>query len=151
MFAIQKNSTAKEDFNEAIEILFRKEKEEEEKKEEEKTNDEEAEPESESKSESDNRPNILFSFFYSHLNSNEFVEKHLPSDMPSNLHILSGSSAKIDFERQIEEVTIFLCGFINLISIFSTIKIVFILRRRKYSEKYVRLKSSCQDLPSQRI
>lgn len=110
MFAVQKNSTAKEDFNEAIEILFRKEKEEEEKKEEEKSNDEKEPKESESKSESesDNRPNILFSFFYSHLNSNEFVEKHLPSDMPSNLHILSGSSAKIDFEHQIEEVTIFL-------------------------------------------
>lgn len=105
MFAVQKNSTAKEDFNEAIEILFRKEKEEEEKKEEEKTNDEKEPKESES--ESDNRPNILFSFFYSHLNSNEFVEKHLPSDMPSNLHILSGSSAKIDFERQIEEVKTF--------------------------------------------
>lgn len=118
MFAVQKNSKAKEDFNEAIEILFRKEKEEEEKKEEDENNDEKEPKESESESESDNRPNILFSFFYSHLNSNEFVEKHLPSDMPSNLHILSGSSAKIDFEHQIEEVKIFLFGFTSIISIF---------------------------------
>ena len=102
MFCRKSNSSAKQDFEETLETFFEKECEKtinENETSESTESTEQKESATESK-----KPNILFSFYYSHLNSSELVDTSLPSNKPENLHIISGSSAQLDLDRQIEEV-----------------------------------------------
>lgn len=103
MFAQKLNSNVRQDFEETLETFFDEQTIEEEK---EPTGGEESSvtTDSSERPEASQKPKILFSFFYSHLNSYELVEKSLPANKPENLHIVSGSSEQLDFEHQIEEV-----------------------------------------------
>lgn len=109
MFCRKSNSSAKQDFEETLETLFEKECEQPEQT---TTNEDEANESVESTvqkedkplTSSSKKPNIIFSFYFSHLNSSELVETSLPDNKPENLHIISGSSAQLDLDRQIEEV-----------------------------------------------
>ena len=46
------------------------------------------------------KPKILFSFYYSHVDSNQRVETELAdsTNVPSNLHVLGGSKVELDFD-----------------------------------------------------
>lgn len=83
MFCNKSKATAKQDFEECINTMF------------------------DSDSEEDSaRPRILFSYFYSHLDSSHLVENSVKTDCnkPSNLHIVSGAKCKLDFDHHVLEV-----------------------------------------------
>lgn len=103
MFAQKLNSNVRQDFEETLETFFEEQTSEEEKEPTEGEEPSAASVSSEQQTTSQ-KPKILFSFFYSHLNSHELVESSLPANKPENLHIVSGSSDQLDFDHQIEEV-----------------------------------------------
>lgn len=56
-----------------------------------------------SETESD-KPNILFSYYFSHLNSENLVkEMNKNASKPDNLHIVSGARVGIDFDHCVKE------------------------------------------------
>jgi hypothetical protein len=49
-------------------------------------------------------PKILFSYFYSHLDSTSMIARNLDtSSLPSNLSIVGGSRAEVDFDYHVSE------------------------------------------------
>ncbi len=52
------------------------------------------------------KPRILFEYYFSHIDSNDRLEKNFKNnpDIPSNLYITSGMSAKLDFDDQVSQV-----------------------------------------------
>ncbi|CAF0907292.1 unnamed protein product [Brachionus calyciflorus] len=52
----------------------------------------------------ENKPNVLFSCFYSHIDSDYFVhELDKISNRPNNLHFVSGCQPKLDFDHHVEQ------------------------------------------------
>lgn len=51
-----------------------------------------------------NRPNILFSYYFSHLNSENLV-KEINNNLskPKNLHVISGAKVGLDFDHCVKE------------------------------------------------
>lgn len=86
MFCNKTHTTTKEDFAEWIRRLFN-----------DKTTGQESSPSDEA------RPNIQFSFFYSHLKSFEAIDSQQSTNRPSNLHILGGSVCQLDFDYQVKQ------------------------------------------------
>ena len=53
----------------------------------------------------DSKPKILFSFYYSHLDSNQRLESSLNTNanIPSNLHLVGASKAQLDFDFHVTQ------------------------------------------------
>ncbi len=51
------------------------------------------------------KPKILFSFFYSHLDSNHQIDYNMKSSckIPSNLHLVGASKVELDFDFHVEQ------------------------------------------------
>jgi hypothetical protein len=100
MFAVKKNPTAKQDFQESLKALFNEANTT-------TTQSEEAVAESPTLP-SSTLPNILFSYFISHPKSESFLQDKPQTttscSKPDNLHVVGGSLAKLDFEHQVKEV-----------------------------------------------
>lgn len=120
MFCNKSKQTVQQDFERTIKLFFQEEKEEEtstiaDSNETDPSqvtiegNSEKKRKIEETKSEpisSDSLPNILFSFYYSHVDSDYRIKNDLINDdqAPSNLHFISGFQAQLDYDAQIEQV-----------------------------------------------
>ena len=95
-----RNTTGKTDFEEFINNFFAKNKET-------KLEDLQVLDNSlKSDDKSITKPNILFSLYYSHVDSNKMIK--YCQNLPDNLHIVSGSKVELDFDFHIEQAkTIF--------------------------------------------
>jgi len=51
------------------------------------------------------KPRILFSFYYSHLDSNDRIESNMNTDsnIPINLHVVGGSKVELDFDFHVTQ------------------------------------------------
>jgi hypothetical protein len=68
-------------------------------------------------------PNILFSFYYSHVDSDYRIKNDLLRDnrVPSNLHFISGFQTQLDYDAQVEQVaSIFLA--MNYLKVYQEYK-----------------------------
>jgi len=133
LFCKKSKPTVQQDFEQIINMFFQEEKEEtsaivesndadpnqvtiEENSEKRiKIEEKKTEPTS-----SNSLPNILFSFYYSHVDSDYRIKNDLirESRVPSNLHFTSGFQSQLDYDAQIEQVIFFVLNtdtFINLI------------------------------------
>ena len=100
------------------------------------------------------KPNILFSFYFSHVDSNSRLEKHLNTDalIPNNIHLIGGSNTEIDYDFHVSRVInisntnllLIMCAC-NLVNHFIYLIDV---RLRKYSKSCVRTSLSCQSRQS---
>lgn len=95
MFCKSLNSTPNEDFSACIDILFNSVQTK-------SNNEDETNKDS---SYDSSRPRILFSYYFSHIDSATRLENNLNKDLiPNNLHLISGSSAKLDFDYHCTQV-----------------------------------------------
>lgn len=62
--------------------------------------------EQKSNTDGNTKPNILFKYFYSHVDSNYRISTGLKAlhNLPSNLYIATGGRAKLDFDSQVNQV-----------------------------------------------
>lgn len=95
------------------------------------------------------KPRILFEYYFSHVDSNDRLEKSLKNNanIPSNLHITSGMSAKLDFDDQVSQVPfsskLLNFQFNSLLNCFK--------RQKEYLNVFVQTKSSYQSRQSKKI
>lgn len=82
LFCESTSQTAKTDLDEYINLLFVNDKE----------------------TTSDTKPKVIFSYFYNHLDSNSIIEKQLVHDLPTNLTLVGGFKAELDFDYHITKV-----------------------------------------------
>jgi hypothetical protein len=98
LFCKKAKHTAKEDFAECVKSFFDEDWDE-------KVEEPEAPMETDKKEDDTNRkPRVHFSYYYSHLDSNERIENNLKKDViPSNLYLIGGSRVELDFDFHIEQ------------------------------------------------
>ncbi len=111
LFCEKLNETPQQDFAECISLLFDNSVQveaAEKTNEEEEASDDQAQEVKKKPAEplktADPRPRVLFSYNYSHLDSNSLLENNLEkTSVPANLSIVGGSRAEIDFDSHVSE------------------------------------------------
>jgi len=127
MFCKKSKPTAQQEFEQAIKLFFQEEKNVEtstitnetdpaqvliEENAEKKMKMEETKTELASNT---SLPTILFSFYYSHVDSDYLIKNDLVNNSrtPANLHFTSGFQTQLDYDAQIEQVTFLFNHIIN--------------------------------------
>ena len=117
LFCEKVNETAEQDFTECVKILFDDTAEpavnnfsepivtDDDEDERLRTKNQNKEPESLKASTTSEKPRILFSFYFSHVDSNHIIEHNLnKASIPANLHLVGGSREDLDFDYQVSQV-----------------------------------------------
>lgn len=95
LFCDKVNQTAQQDFEGVINDLFTFE-----------LNDgksDDAEEASKNENEKIKKPSILFSHYYTHLNTNTLIERTTTSKLPNNLLLVGGSRVQLDLDYHVEQ------------------------------------------------